>query len=208
MRKKIALLTAGPTREYLDPVRYLSNASSGRMGFALARELKSLGFRVSMVLGPGIDPPPGIAWVRVVSARQMLQEVSRHFPRCDVFISCAAVSDFRPASPSRKKIHRREKSLAVRLVPNPDILREMGRRKKKQICVGFALEDRMDARRAFAKMRAKNCDLMVLNSVDSIESGRISATLLFKDQRAQKLGKISKTACAKMICRAILKSRA
>ena len=206
MNRKIALVTAGPTREYLDPVRYLSNASSGRMGTALAQELKSLGFQVTLILGPGVLSPAAIPSVRVVSASQMYREVAKRFSKCGLFISTAAVSDFRPEFERRGKIRRTGKSLLLKLVPNPDILYEMGRRKRDQVCVGFALEDGQGLRRAFAKMFRKKCDLMVLNGPRSIESDKISATLLFPDQSVKKLGKIKKKECARKICRVILQS--
>lgn len=204
MKKRIALVTAGPTRERLDSVRFLSNASSGKMGLALAAEFKKHGFSVTLILGPGIQPPPGMDAVSVVSAEDMRREVLKRFPFCDVFVSCAAVSDFRPKTPALRKIHRSGKSLRIDLIPNPDILFEAGLRKKGQISVGFALEEVRGLRKAREKMIRKNCDLMVLNDVKSMESDFISGAILHREGTVEKLSKISKKRAAQKICRAIL----
>ena len=204
MKNRIALVTAGPTREHWDPVRYLSNRSSGKMGIALAEELEAAGFRVTLVLGPGVSPPAGIHSVSVVSARDMLRETAKRFSKCDVFLSAAAVSDFRPAAVSDGKIHA--KRIRLNLVPNPDILLEMGKKKKKnQVLAGFALEDSRAEERAVSKMKRKNCDLMVLNGTETMESDFISASLLYPSGKSEKLGRIRKKDCAKKICHAILR---
>ena len=200
-----ALVTAGPTREYLDSVRYLSNGSSGKTGIELARALKQSGFSVKLILGPGSETPKNIPTVRTVSALQMFEQVKRNFGWCDIFVSCAAVADYRPQKISRKKIKKGAGPLMVRLVPNPDILRTMGVRKGRKILVGFALEDAQGLQNARKKLKEKNCDMIVLNSPSTVEADKISASLLFSDGSALKLGKISKDAFAKKLCQTILK---
>jgi len=206
MRKIKALVTAGPTREYLDPIRYLSNASSGRTGLSVARALKKRGVSVRLVLGPGVDAPRGIPGFRAGSARDMFGLVKRNFEWCDVFISCAAVADYRPDTVSRKKIKKTSASRTLKLVPNPDILREMGRRKGGRFLAGFALEDSGGFNEARRKMKLKNCDLMVLNGPDTVDADRISAALLSPDRKPLKLGKMSKEKFAQKLCQEILSS--
>lgn len=174
------------------------------MGLALARALKSRGASVTLVAGPGVDKLPGCGFVPVISARDMLAAVKKRFARCDVFVSVAAVADYRPTSRVAKKLPKKKLGLRLALVPNPDILGEMGRLKKNQIVVGFALQDSLrDKGKAVRKMREKRCDIMVLNSVDAMDSDKISAALILSDRSARNLGTISKEACASKICQAI-----
>ncbi len=205
MSRLRALITAGPTREHLDPVRYLSNGSSGKMGLEIASALKKSGCDVSLILGPGVEPFQGIACDRVISAVDMLKAVSKKFGSSDLFVSCAAVSDFRPKTISRKKIKKGSGGLMLELVPNPDILFLMGKRKKNQFVVGFALEDADGARRAEKKLRDKHCDMIVLNGPETIDSQKINPVILCADGTRLKLGKISKKVFAEKLCREILK---
>lgn len=200
--KKI-LITLGPTREYLDPVRFLSNASSGKMGLAIARQLRSCRAKIFLVCGPGICPPNNFSFRPVESAMEMLKEVLKRFPQCDIFISAAAVADYRPAKMRTRKIHKKKISWSLPLLKNPDILSTMSRRKTKQFCVGFALEDHGGLKNATKKMKKKNCDLMVLNSPASMESNFINATILSPTGLIRKLGKISKERCAEKLCQTI-----
>jgi phosphopantothenoylcysteine decarboxylase/phosphopantothenate--cysteine ligase len=204
-KNKKVLITLGPTREYMDSVRFLSNASSGKMGIAVAQQLQDRGAKVFLICGPGVACPRNLAHVSVVSALQMKKEVLCRFPGSDFFISVAAVSDFRPKRLIRAKI-KRAGSLRVELVPNPDILALAGRKKKKQFCIGFALEEVMDLQEAKRKMRQKNCDLVVLNTKDSMEADLIHATILFRNGMCWSLGKISKTRCAEKLCQAVLEA--
>lgn len=174
------------------------------MGLALARAFRAQGASVFLVCGPGIDAR-GFAHDDVVSARDMLAAARRRFRNCEVFVSCAAVADYRPAQAARKKLPRGG-ARTLRLVPNPDILATISKERTRQYCVGFSLENSTGAEpRAREKMRKKGCDLMVLNSLETMGSDRIRATLLFADGRRQKLGRMTKERCAQTICRALLK---
>lgn len=180
------LVTAGPTREYLDAVRFLSSPSSGRMGFACAREAARRGHRVTLVTGPvELPDPAGVRTVRVTSAREMHRAVLRAFPGADAVLMTAAVSDYRPARARSTKIKKTGRAMTIRLAPNPDILADLGRRKSGQILVGFAVEVQDAVANALAKLRRKNLDYVVLNSPRAFGSGRISATI-FRGGRAVK----------------------
>ncbi|MBL8752315.1 MAG: phosphopantothenoylcysteine decarboxylase, partial [Planctomycetes bacterium] len=135
------LITAGPTREYLDDVRFLSNGSSGRMGCALAEAARQAGCRVTLVLGPvEVSPPSGVTVVPVVSALEMQAAAERAFADCDAVIAAAAVGDWRPATRAAGKPARGPDELVLRLIPNPDIVAGLAGRKGRRIVVGFALE--------------------------------------------------------------------
>ncbi|MGN6593364.1 MAG: bifunctional phosphopantothenoylcysteine decarboxylase/phosphopantothenate--cysteine ligase CoaBC [Terriglobales bacterium] len=165
---EIVLITAGPTREALDPVRYLSNRSSGRMGYALAAAAARRGARVRLISGPTALPvPAGVERLEVTSAAEMAAAALAEFDACTLAICAAAVADYRPAAPQPQKIQKTAERLQLELVRNPDILAELGRRKTRQRLVGFAAEtDSAAAReRARGKRAAKHADLMVLNDV-------------------------------------------
>lgn len=166
------LITSGPTRQYLDPVRYLTNASSGRMGGALARAALDRGHTVVIVSGPvDIEYPSAARVVPVVSTEEMLEACGREFPHCDGLIGVAAPSDYRPVRVSEHKITKTGEPLELRLIETPDVVATLGGRKQPdQWVVGFALETE-DARfRALAKMERKSCDLMVLNGPEAMNS--------------------------------------
>jgi len=161
------LVTAGPTREALDPVRYLSNRSSGKMGFEIAREARRRGAEVVLVTGPvAIDPPSGIEVVRVVTAAEMKEAVDLRFAAADVTVMAAAVADFAFASTAGRKIKKTGTASSLDIIPTADILKGLGARKKTgKILVGFAAEtDELEAS-ARKKIREKNCDLVVANDV-------------------------------------------
>ncbi|MFH1379675.1 MAG: phosphopantothenoylcysteine decarboxylase [bacterium] len=167
--KKI-LITAGPTREYLDPVRFLSNASSGIMGYALAREARKKGARVTLVSGPvNVKPPDGVRVISVISAREMKRAVDRLFPRMDYVVCAAAVSDYRPAGISKTKLKKSSNPNFLKLMPNPDILKTLGKRKKNQKLIGFALETNNLIANAKKKLKTKNLDLIIANHPHAIE---------------------------------------
>lgn len=166
---KRILVTAGPTREKIDPVRYLSNYSTGRMGYALAEAAAMRGAEVTLVSGPVsiTCTTPGVEVVKVESACEMLEAVTSRWPRTDAAILCAAVADYRIDNPSEVKIKREgHEPPQLRLVANPDIARTLGESKRPgQILVGFALETDNEHANALAKMRRKNLDMIVLNSL-------------------------------------------
>ena len=163
------LITAGPTREYLDSVRFLSNASSGKMGYAIASEALGRSHTVTIVSGPvNLDPPPGAEVLSVVSAAEMLETVKTRFGDCNAAIMTAAVCDFRPSRRSDKKIKKQNQCLSLDLEPTDDTCAYLGRVKDGRVLVGFAMEDRNHHRNAEAKLHAKCCDAIVLNRVDAM----------------------------------------
>ncbi|WP_116127387.1 bifunctional phosphopantothenoylcysteine decarboxylase/phosphopantothenate--cysteine ligase CoaBC [Lewinella sp. IMCC34183] len=161
------LITAGPTHEDLDPVRYLGNRSTGKMGIALAEAAAARGAEVTLVLGPTelSTSAAGITVVDVRSAREMYTAATERWADCTAGILCAAVADYRPATVAAEKIKKHGEELSLRLVPNPDIARELGLRKQPgQYLIGFALETENGPANARAKLERKNLDLIVLNS--------------------------------------------
>lgn len=164
---KTVLVTAGPTYEAIDPVRFIGNHSSGKMGVALAEEAAVRGADVVLIAGPGT---PTVQHERikvfpVVSAKEMLEEVFRHYHDADIAIASAAVADYAPKAVASEKIKKKEETLLIELVKNPDILKTMGDQKTKQILVGFALETQNEEVNALDKLRRKNLDCIVLNSL-------------------------------------------
>ncbi|MBI4718907.1 MAG: phosphopantothenoylcysteine decarboxylase [Planctomycetes bacterium] len=175
------LVTAGPTREYLDTVRYLSNASSGRMGYAIAAEAARRGHKVTLVSGPvELPDPAGVDVVRVVSAHAMLRAAVALFEECRAAIMAAAVADYRPATRRDQKMKKRRRSMSIQLVPTEDICAHLGRDKGNRIVVGFAMEDHDHHEHAMEKLRRKHCDAIVLNGPGNVggESGEIE---IFRD---------------------------
>ena len=172
------LITAGGTREYIDPVRFISNASSGRMGYALAAAALKAGHEVTLISAPtALKPPAGAKLVAVESAAEMFAAVKEHFAPCDCLIMAAAVADFTPARPSKTKIKKDGGPRpTLRLKPTPDILRWAGRQRRvctahhSKIVVGFALEDRKLHANAERKMRDKRLDMIVANTPAAINA--------------------------------------
>lgn len=166
------LITAGPSREPLDPVRYISNRSSGKMGYALARAALRRGAEVVLVSGPSaIEPPPAVRLIPVNTAAEMRRAVLEQFPECTAVIMAAAVADYRPVDASSNKLKRGKAPLDIRLEPNPDILGELGRRKNGKLLVGFAAETEELIVNATRKLHEKNLDLIVANDVTQAGSG-------------------------------------
>lgn len=172
-----ALVTAGPTREPLDPVRFLSNPSTGLMGYALARALRERGAAVTLISGPThLLPPAGVEMVEVGTADQMYEAVLEHFDSCRLVIKAAAVSDFRPLAVSAEKVKKENAALTLELTRTPDILEALGRRKKNQVLVGFAAETGRAPEKARVKLTAKNLDLIVANDLNAPGCGFAVAT--------------------------------
>jgi phosphopantothenoylcysteine decarboxylase/phosphopantothenate--cysteine ligase len=166
------LVTAGGTLERIDPVRYISNDSSGKMGYALAQEAKRLGAEVTLVSAPTALPTPeGIEMVPVKSTQDMLEAVLARLEQTDVIFKAAAVADYRPAVKAEQKIKKNAETLTLELVKNPDILQEIGARKQKQFVVGFAAETNRLDEYAMDKLKRKNCDLLVANDVSQEGAG-------------------------------------
>ncbi len=204
------LITAGPTHEYIDPVRFISNASSGNMGFSIAREAKKRGAKVTVISGPVSKQcykhAGAIRIIRVVTARQMLERVKKYAPFSDVFISAAAVSDWKPAKYQNSKIHR-NKPFNLRLVQNPDILLWVVRQRAKRknpVIVGFALESEKVEQRAKEKMKEKGVDIMIGNPVSNIGKDSGKAIIFTKQGDAVKCTRISRSTKKEVLSRIIL----
>ncbi len=206
------VITAGGTREYIDPVRFISNASSGRMGYALAHAALRAGHEVTLITAPtALKPPSGAKVIRVESAAEMFKAVKERFPECDCLIMAAAVSDYTPARPARTKLKKRPTKLTLELKPTADILKWAGRHKTKsrttgrgpQIVVGFALEDRDLRVNAERKMREKHVDMIVANAPSSI--GSDTSTLYVRTRRMDwlEIRDARKAASARRIIRMI-----
>ncbi len=170
---KTVLITAGPTYEAIDPVRFIGNHSSGKMGFSLAEEAAKRGARVILISGPTALKPEhsNIVIHRVTSAKEMANQVFNYYETCDLAIASAAVADYAPEVTADEKIKKKEDHLTLNLVKNPDILKAMGERKKNQILVGFALETQNEVENAKEKLNKKNLDLIVLNSLREAGAG-------------------------------------
>lgn len=171
---KHILITAGPTFERLDPVRYIGNFSSGKMGYALAKCCADRGASVTLVSGPvHLSPPHGVKLVQVESAKQMYDACTDAFTSCDAAIMAAAVADYRPEVQQKQKIKKGPNdSLSIALVKNPDILASLGQmKKKKQVLIGFALETENETENALQKLNNKKADMIVLNSLNDKNSG-------------------------------------
>ena len=171
---KKVLITAGPTYEKIDPVRFIGNYSSGKMGFALAGVCAEQGAEVTLICGPVMlqTSHPNIKRIDVESAQQMYEAATKHFPKTDIAILCAAVADFTPKTTADKKIKRKGDDLTIKLQPTQDIAAALGaQKKKKQVLVGFALETDNELKNAKDKMERKNLDLIVLNSLQDKGAG-------------------------------------
>ncbi|MGB9764118.1 MAG: bifunctional phosphopantothenoylcysteine decarboxylase/phosphopantothenate--cysteine ligase CoaBC [Candidatus Saccharicenans sp.] len=194
---KIVLITAGPTREFLDPVRFLSNPSSGKMGYELAREAYELGAEVILVSGPvELEPPPEVYIEKVVTAEEMRKAVLKHYERADVVIMAAAVADFKFREHLPAKIKKDSLSESLAIENTPDILQELGKLKSRQLLVGFAAETTGILERAEKKLKQKNLDLMIANDVSVPDSGFGSGyneiLLLWPDGRSRKIPRATK----------------
>ena len=193
------LITAGPTREYLDDVRFLSNASSGRMGCAIARAAVARGHEVVLICGPLEVAPPPCSVRDVVSTADMLARCCEEFPAADALIMAAAPADFRPARRVRGKIKKSARPRALRLVSAPDILAELSKRRTTQVLVGFALEARDLARNARRKLREKGLDLIVANTPEAIAAERSTAHVLYPNGTLELLEELPKGAIAERL---------
>lgn len=207
LRKDLAgqtiLVTAGPTREDLDPVRFLTNRSSGKMGYALAEGATRRGAHVILVSGPtDLHPPEGADWIPVRTAEEMRRAVLEHYPHAGVIIMAAAVADYRPATPANAKIRRAGERLVLELEPTPDILAEVSRDKGNRILIGFAAETDHLVENARAKLSRKGVDVMVANDVTEEGAGFDTdtniVTLIFRDREIA-LPKLSKLDVANRI---------
>ena len=163
------LITAGGTREYIDPVRYITNASSGRMGYALAQAAINAGHSVILITAPtSLKPPKYAEVINVQTSKEMFNAVKDNFPKCHCLIMAAAVSDYTPANPSKIKLKKQHQNLTLELKPTTDILKWAGKNKKDKIVVGFALEDKNILENAEKKLNSKKIDMIVANSIEAV----------------------------------------
>ena len=208
------LITAGPTHEPLDPVRFLGNRSSGKMGYALAATASRRGADVTLVSGPvNLDIPPGVKTIQVKSAREMQHEVLNCFNDADIVIKAAAVSDFRPEIEADQKIKKSDSATSLKLTPNPDILFELGQlrktRKKPLVLVGFAAESDNHLEEGRRKLKEKNLDLLAINDIMAVDSGfevdTNRVTLLSRNGSEKELPLLSKEETAMRILDQVVK---
>jgi phosphopantothenoylcysteine decarboxylase/phosphopantothenate--cysteine ligase len=205
------LIAAGGTREYIDPVRFISNASSGKMGYALAHAALQAGHAVTLITAPtALQPPTGAELVRVETAAEMFAAVKEHFSRCDCLIMAAAVADYTPAHPSKTKLKKQSAKLILELKPTPDILKWAGRQGKvctahhqPKIIVGFALEDKDLHANAERKMRQKRLDMIIANTPGAIGADTSTLHVKTPDSNWVEIRAVRKTASATRIIRMI-----
>ncbi|MFS1518321.1 bifunctional phosphopantothenoylcysteine decarboxylase/phosphopantothenate--cysteine ligase CoaBC [Bacillus sp. SCS-151] len=172
LKGKKMIVTAGPTRERIDPVRYFTNYSSGKMGYAIAEEAARLGADVVLISGPtNIDPPLNVETIKVESAQDMLNEILKLYDQSDIVVKCAAVADYRPKNERKQKIKKQPDDYIVEMERTTDILKTLGERKEHQLLIGFAAETDRVEEYALAKMKKKNLDMIVANKVDDHGAG-------------------------------------
>jgi phosphopantothenoylcysteine decarboxylase/phosphopantothenate--cysteine ligase len=210
LKGKKALVTAGGTQEPLDPVRYLGNRSSGRMGYAIAQALQEAGAETILVSAPtDLPTPQGVTRISVQTALEMYDAVLTRFPEVDVVVKAAAVADYRPAVQAEQKIKKDGTDRTLELVLNPDILAELGRKKTFQVLIGFAAETENLMANAQQKMHKKNVNLLVANDITKLGAGFGSPTnivsFLFPDGRRIDFPQLSKLEVARHLVREIVK---
>jgi len=210
LKGKSILITAGPTREAIDPVRYLTNRSSGKMGYALARCACQRGAQVTLISGPtNLDRPLGVVFIPVESAEEMFAEVSKYYLEQDIIIKAAAVADYRPLSYNKQKIKKSNDDLQLQLERTPDILSFLGEKKGSKILVGFAAETNDLKENAQRKLIKKNLDFIVANDVTAKDAGfnydTNKVTLYYRDGTQQDLPLLSKDEVANYILNEVSK---
>lgn len=195
LKGKKIVITSGRTEEKIDPIRYLSNNSSGKMGYSLAQAAVNMGAEVTLVSGPtNLKVPNGLEkFISVKSALEMYEKVDEYFEDSDVFIACAAVADYRPKEYKTKKIKKSDSDLVIELVRNPDILAEMSKKKKKQLLVGFAAETNDIRENALKKLEGKNLDIIVANDAAIMGSDENEIEIIKKDRTSVKIQQKSKS---------------
>ncbi len=210
-KNKKVLVTAGPTIERIDPVRYITNASSGKMGYAIAEIIARYAEKVVLISGPvSLEPPHSVELIKVESADEMYLAVDANFPSCDILIMSAAVADFTPKNKFDKKIKKSNEIASLELIPNIDILKEMGKKKRSdQILVGFALETDNEIDNAKEKIIQKNLDYVILNKFSEenkmFGSNENEIIIITKSFDIIKLGRSQKIDLAKKIIEIIAK---
>ena len=198
LKGKKILITSGRTKENIDPVRYLSNNSSGKMGYSLAQAAADLGAEVTLISGPtDLKIPNGLRnFISVESALEMYEKVDECFKNNDIFIACAAVADYRPKEYKKEKIKKSDSDFVIELVRNPDILLEMSRKKEKQLLVGFAAETNNIRENALKKLEKKNLDIIVANNASVMGSDENVIEIIKKDKTSVEISQKSKVELA------------
>ncbi|MDR3253384.1 MAG: phosphopantothenoylcysteine decarboxylase [Endomicrobium sp.] len=182
MSKKLTfLILSGPTKEYIDPVRFISNNSSGKMGNALAEAALIKGYNVIFISGPTNTFPSNAKLIEITTALEMFKAVKLNFKKSDIIISAAAVSDYRPVKIYKHKIKKSSEKILIEFTQNPDIIKYCGKNKKNQIVAGFALETKNLINNAKIKLKNKNLDLITSNAGDSIGSDNTTAYIINTD---------------------------
>ncbi|OFV96735.1 MAG: phosphopantothenoylcysteine decarboxylase [Acidobacteria bacterium RIFCSPLOWO2_12_FULL_54_10] len=212
LKSEVVLITAGPTREPIDPVRYISNRSSGKMGYAVAEAAHRRGARVILVSGPAsLRPPEGVETVPITTAGEMHDAVLKHLPESTIVIKAAAVADFRPV-PAPSKIKKSHQPLTLQLEPTADILAEIGKKKGDRLIVGFAAQTEDLETNALLKLQAKGLDLIVANDVmqsdGGIDSDFNAVTILGRDGYRKQLPRLRKSEVANEILNEVVHLRA
>ena len=194
LKNKKILITSGRTKENIDPVRYLSNNSSGKMGYSLAQAAVDLGAEVTLISGPtNLKVPNGLEkFIFVESALEMYEKVDEYFKNTDIFIACAAVADYRPKEYKNEKIKKSDSDFVIELIRNTDILLEMSKKKEKQLLVGFAAETNDIRENALKKLEKKNLDIIVANNASVMGSDENVIEIIKKDRTSVEISQKSK----------------
>jgi phosphopantothenoylcysteine decarboxylase / phosphopantothenate---cysteine ligase len=204
------LITAGPTREPIDPVRYISNRSSGKMGYAIAEAALDAGHDVILISGPvNLEPPRKSKFISVSTSDEMFEAVHRHADESDVCVLCAAVADYKPAQVSPIKIKKSATQLLLELIPTRDILDSLGRRQNRNfLLVGFAAETDYLETNATKKLREKNCDVIVANDARvAMETDENELLILFRDGEKKNISRAPKKNLARELVKIFLNSQ-
>ncbi|WP_299571340.1 bifunctional phosphopantothenoylcysteine decarboxylase/phosphopantothenate--cysteine ligase CoaBC [uncultured Leptotrichia sp.] len=198
LKGKKILITSGRTKENIDPIRYLSNNSSGKMGYSLAQAAVDMGAEVTLISGPtDLKVPNGLKnFISVESALEMYKKVDEYFKNTDIFIACAAVADYRPKEYKKEKIKKSDSDFVIELVRNPDILLEMSKKKEKQLLVGFAAETNDIRENALKKLKKKNLDIIVANNASVMGSDENVIEIIRKDRTSVEISQKSKVELA------------
>ena len=206
LKDKKVLITSGRTKENIDPIRYLSNNSSGKMGYCLAQAAIDLGGEVTLISGPtNLEKPKGLkSFVSVESALEMYEKVDEYFGDADIFIACAAVADYRPKEYKKEKIKKSDSDLILELVRNPDILFEMGKKKDKQLLIGFAAETNDIKENALKKLEKKNLDFIVANNASTMGNNTNTVEIIRKNKTSIKINQKNKIELAYDILKEII----
>jgi len=202
------VVTAGPTREPLDPVRFISNRSSGKMGYALAEAALAVGHEVTLISGPtALTPPPAATFIAITTSDELYDAVHEQTRACDLLVMCAAVSDYKPAAVATQKMEKQEGEFSLRLTTTRDILASLPRKNRSYLVIGFAAETHDLAAHAERKLISKNCDAIIANDVSRSDSGMESddneVTIFFRDAPPRTISRAKKIIVAREILKII-----